>query len=150
MSSAPLRVFLTTKEDGKLWSMAKNPNLKPRTRLRIEIIRLSHGGWKTEKIASYQKCSTATVRRTLHRWKLEKFEGLEDKARPGRKQKWQEEDLQEVENKLTDEPRSYSSRQLREFLKETKNIELSERQLRRILKKKIFVEKNTTLDKREK
>jgi transposase len=150
MSSAPLRVFLTPKEDEKLWLMAKEPNLKPRTRVRIEIIRLSHGGWKVEKIASYQKCSAATVRRTLHRWKLEKVEGLEDKARLGRKQKWQEEDLQEVEQKLTDEPRSYSSRQLREFLKETKNIELSERQIRRILKKKLFVEKNETLSKGEK
>jgi transposase len=150
MSSAPLRVFLTPKEDGKLWSMAKEPNLKPRTRVRIEIIRLSHGGWKVEKIASYQKCSTATVRKTLHRWKSEKFEGLEDKARPGRKQKWQEEDLQEVEKKLMDEPRSYNSRQLCEYLKETKNIELSERQIRRILKKKILVEKNETLNKREK
>ena len=96
MSSAPLRVFLTPKEDEKLWLMAKEPNLKPITRVRIEIIRLSHRGWKVEKIAGYQKCSTATVGRTLHRWKLENFEGLEDKARPVRKQKWQEEDLPEM------------------------------------------------------
>ncbi|MBD2622257.1 hypothetical protein H6G48_11415 [Microcystis flos-aquae FACHB-1344] len=41
----------------------------------------------------------------------------------------------EVAKKLTDEPRSYSSRQLCEFLKETKNIELSERKIRRIFKK---------------
>ena len=127
MSSAPLRVFLTPKEDEKLWSMAKELNLKPRTRVRIEIIRLSHEGRKAEKIAGYQKCSVTTVRRTLHRWESEKFEGLEDKAGRGRKQKWREEDLQEVEKKLSDEPRSYSSRQIQEFLKATKNLELSER-----------------------
>jgi transposase len=137
MSSAPLRVFLSLKEDEKLWKLIRTPNIKPRTRIRVEILRLSSQGWKVDKIANYQKCSTATVRRTLHQWKQEGLEGLEDKARPGRKPKWQPEDLEELEKKLDTEPRSYSSRQLCEMLNREKKIELSEKQMRRILKKKL-------------
>lgn len=137
MSSAPLRAFLSSKEDEKLWKLTKDPKIKPRTKTRAEILRLSSQGWKVEKIAEYHKCSTATVRRTIHRWKQKGLEGLEDKARPGRRQKWQPEYLEELEKRLDMEQRSYSSRQLCEIFKKERKIELSERQMRRILKKKL-------------
>jgi transposase len=143
MSSAPLRVFLSAKEDEKLWKITKKPTIKPRVRIRAEILRLSSQGWKVEKIAEYQKCSTATVRRTIHRWKSEGLEGLEDKSRPGRKPKWQEEDLEKLEEKLDTEERSYNSSQLCEILKKEREIQLSERQMRRILRKKNYLWKRT-------
>ncbi len=44
--------------------------------------------------------------------------------------------LEEIERKLDTEPRTYNSHQLVRFLRNEKNINLSERHLRRILKKK--------------
>ncbi len=47
------------------------------------------------------------------------------------------------------EERSYSSRQLCQILRQERELELSERHLRRILKKKLLMEKNKSLNKGE-
>ncbi len=61
MSSAPLRAFLSSKEDEKLWKLTKYPKIKPRTKTRAEILRLSSQGWKVEKIAEYHQCSVEVL-----------------------------------------------------------------------------------------
>ena len=48
----------------------------------------------------------------------------------------------EIECKLDKEQRTYNSRQLCQFLAKERKIQLSERHLRRILKKKLSMEKN--------
>ena len=80
---------------------------------------------------------------TLHRWKEKGLAGLWDAPRSGRNKKWQISDITAVEEKLETEQRTYNSKQLRQFLVMERQISLSERQLRRILKKKLPVEKNT-------
>ena len=45
--------------------------------------------------------------------------------------------LQKLKKKLATEPRSYSSRQLCNYLKDERSINISERHLKRILKKKV-------------
>jgi hypothetical protein len=56
--------------------------------------------------------------------------------------KWQPADLAEIEYKLDKEQRTYNSHQLGQFLAKERKIQLSERHLRRILKKKLSMEKN--------
>ena len=82
------------------------------------------------------KCSPSTVCSTLHRWKEKGLAGLWDAPRSGRNKKWQISDITAVEEKLETEQRTYNSKQLRQFLVTERQISLSERQLRRILKKK--------------
>ena len=41
-------------------------------------------GWRVEAIATELRCSPLTVRRRLHRFDAEGFEGLGDRLRPGR------------------------------------------------------------------
>lgn len=142
MSSPPLRVFLKLEEDRTLWELSKARDISAKIRERAQVLRLSSQGWKVEKIANYLKCSTTTIRRTIHRWQDSGLGGLGDKPRPGRKKKWQEADLEIIEKRLREEERSYSSQQLCPVLKSERKVELSERQLRRILKKKLLVEKN--------
>jgi transposase len=95
-------------------------------------------GWKVEKIAIYLKCSKQAVRETIHRWTNLGLVGLWDAQKSGRKRKWMPEDLAEIESKLDEEPRTYNSYQLCQLLKTEKEISLSERHLRRLLKKKII------------
>jgi transposase len=136
MSSPPLRVFLTKVQDQKLLELSKSTAVSQKTRDRASVIRLSAIGWKVEKIASYFKVSKLVVRNTIHRWQEREFSGLEDAPKPGRRRKWQPEDLAEIERSLETEQRTYSSRQLCQILATSKKIQLSERHLRRILKKK--------------
>lgn len=142
MSSPPLRVFLTKAQDEKLLELSKSATVSQKTRDRANVIRLSASCWKVAKIASYFNVSKLVVRNTIHRWLEREISGLEDTPKPGRKRKWQPEDLAEIEQKLEREPRSYSSRQLCQILATSRKIQLSERHLRRILKKKLYVEEN--------
>ncbi|MEC5030394.1 MAG: helix-turn-helix domain-containing protein [Oscillatoria sp. PMC 1051.18] len=73
----------------------------------------------------------------LHRWEKQGLTGLWDAPRSGRKKKWMAEDIAVIEQKLDTEARAYSSHQLCNFLKNERKINLSERHLRRILKKKL-------------
>lgn len=142
MSSPPLRVFLKKEEDRTLWELSKASEVSAKISERAQVLRLSSQGWKVEKIANYLKCSTTTIRRTIHRWQEKGLGGLGDKTRPGRKKKWQEADIEVIEKRVKEEERSYSSQQLCQILKSERKVELSQRQLRRILKKKLFVETN--------
>lgn len=143
MSSPPLRVFLNSLEEQTLWELRKAKNIPNRTKERAEAVRLSAQGWRIEKISNYLKCSPSTVRSTLHRWKEKGLEGLWDAPRPGRNKKWLTSDIAAIEEKLEIEQRTYNSKQLCHFLATERQVSLSERQLRRILKKKLVVEKNT-------
>ncbi len=102
----------------------------------------------SDYLAVYMKWSKTTVRRTLKRWQGQGEKGLWDKPRIGRPKTWQSEDLEVVESALKEE-RSYSSRQLCQILSQERKLELSQRHLRRILKKKLLMEKNKSLNKGE-
>lgn len=149
MSSPPLRVFLTSEQEKTLFELSKVANVPQRTRDRASALRLSAMGWKVEKIASYLKWASSTVRSTIHRWRKLGLMGLWDAPRKGRKRKWQLESLEEITQKLDKEQRTYNSRQLLEMLATLNGVYISERQLRRILKKKILMEKNEELNKGE-
>jgi len=136
MSSPPLRIFLSREQDRTLWELRKAPRVPQRTKDRAEALRLSGMGWKVEKIAIYLKWSPSTVRSTLHRWQNLGLAGLWDARRPGRRRKWLPEQLETLCEKLETEQRTYSSQQLCQVLATSSQVHLSERQLRRILKKK--------------
>lgn len=141
MSSPPLRVFLTLLQEETLFELSRASQVSQRTRDRASAIRLSSMGWKVSKIAIYLKWSKQRVRETIHKWEKKGLVGLWDAPKTGRKKKWKERDIAEIERKIETESRSYNSRQLCRILLEERKVELSERQLRRILKK-LSLEKN--------
>jgi hypothetical protein len=149
MSSPPLRVFLTSEQERTLFELSKVANVPQRTRDRSSALRLSSMGWKVEKIALYLKWAPSTVRSTIHRWKKLGLIGLWDAPRKGRQRKWQPENIEEITKKLDKEQRTYNSRQLLEMLATLNGVHISERQLRRILKKKLLMEKNEKLNEGE-
>jgi hypothetical protein len=149
MSSPPLRVFLTSEQERTLFELSKVASVPQRTRDRASALRLSAMGWKVEKIALYLKWAPSTVRSTIHRWKKLGLIGLWDAPRKGRQRKWQPENIEEITKKLDKEQRTYNSRQLLEMLATLNGVHISERQLRRILKKKLLMEKNEKLNEGE-
>lgn len=136
MSSPPLRVFLTKEQDQQLVKLKRKQAVPQITLERAELLRLSSRGWKVEKLASYFNWTPARVRATIHRWQQEGLDGLWNRKRSGRKPKWKPQDIEFIETNLTKEARTYNSRQLCQKLAQTRNINLSTRQLRRILKKR--------------
>ena len=98
-------------------------------------MRLNADGWNVPRIAEHLKQSPHTLRQTIRRWKREGLYGLW-KARGRRgKRRWQERNLEVVEQWL-DSERRYTSRQLCRKLEQERGIKLGIRQLSRILKKR--------------
>ncbi|MEO1149184.1 MAG: helix-turn-helix domain-containing protein [Cyanobacteria bacterium J06638_22] len=99
-------------------------------------MRLNHRGWTTEQIAEYLGCQVATVRQTIHRWRDEGLGGLWDSPREGRPRRWEEEDMAYVAITIEESPTTVNSRQLVNQLEQAREVTLSRRHLRRVLKKR--------------
>lgn len=136
MSSPPLRVFLTSEQDRTLFELRTATRVPQRTKDRAEALRLSHRGWKVDKIAQYFGWSIPTVRETIHRWQRQGLGGLWDAPRAGRRPQWQEADFAHLEATLEQDAKTYSSAQLAEQLAQQRQVHLSRYQVQRILKKR--------------
>jgi transposase len=144
-----LRIRLTEEEKKALLKLKNAPQTPGRTSRRIEILMLSDKGMTVKQIAQVSQENETTIRRTIRRWIDGEKEGLFDQPRQGRPRKWKEEDIEYLENCLRLEERTYNSRQLSEKLKEERKIELSPQRIRKILKKKLEMEKNKDESKRK-
>jgi transposase len=76
-------IRLTEEDDDRLRQIEQDPYLKPKVRLRAQVLRLSNRGSNMEKIASYTGRSSASVARDFDRWAERGVEGLADGAAPG-------------------------------------------------------------------
>ena len=66
--SAPLHAALTPDQRQALRDLRHDPALRPRVRLRVEVLLLSAGGLKVPQLAAHLDCCEATVRTLLHRF----------------------------------------------------------------------------------
>ena len=133
---ARLRIILTKEEERTLRELGGASTVSKRVKARAEVIRLNHQGMYNEKIAKYIGWSERTVRKTVNRWKKEGLGSLWDAPHPGAQRRWQEEDMEYLENCLRQERRTYNSEQLAKKLEKERNIKLSTDHLRRVLKKR--------------
>jgi transposase len=106
-------VRLTREEDDRLRKIEQDPLLKPKVRLRAQVLRLSNRGENAEKIAAYTARSSASVLRDLERWEERGFEGLADGTAPGNPPRVTEEVRVFMEHKISEE-RTWNATQLAE------------------------------------
>ncbi len=109
------RIQLTDKEDGQLREVEQDPHLKPKVRLRAQVLRLSHRGSSMRAIASYTGRSPQSVARDLDRWSGRGLEGLADGAPPGNPPRITGEARSYMEGRLAEE-RTWNATQLAEAL----------------------------------
>ena len=102
------------------------------------MVRLNAQGWTVPAIAQIYECHEHTVRATLRRWEQKGLGGLWEAAGRGAKRKWQESDLQAVEQWIEQDARTYNSGQLVQKLAEERQLQLSSRRLRHLLQKRAF------------
>lgn len=125
-------VRLTEEEDARLRQIEQDPHLKPKVRLRAQVLRLSHRGSNMQTIASYIGRSEASVGRDLDRWKGRGFEGLADGTAPGNPPRITEEAKTFPREKLSEE-RTWNATQLAEALSESFGIEVTPEAVRQHL-----------------
>jgi len=110
-------IRLTKEEDARLREIEQDPYLKPKVRLRAQVLRLSNRGSNMEKIASYTGRSPASVARDFDRWTERGLEGLADGRAPGNPPRITGEMKAYMEERLSEE-RTWNAAQLAEALKE--------------------------------
>lgn len=106
-------VRLTEEEDARLREIEYDPLLKPKVRLRAQVLRLSHRGSDMAAIAAYTGRGAASVHRDLARWGERGFEGLADGTAPGNPPRITGEVRAFMEGKLSEE-RTWNATQLAE------------------------------------
>jgi transposase len=100
------------------------------------MLRLNAQGWTVPAIAEIFNCHEHTVRATIGRWQTKGLGGLWEAPGRGAKRKWQETDMQYLEQCLTEDQRTYNSAQLAVKLEQDRAVQLSADRIRRILQKR--------------
>jgi len=133
---ASIHIALTDEEDRTLSELRVATTVPQRTRDRAHMLRLNAQGWRVPAIAEIFKCHEHTVRATLRRWRNQGLGGLWEARGRGAKRKWQEADLQTVEQWIEQDTRTYNSHQLAQKLAQQRQVQLSPRRLRYLLQKR--------------
>ena len=79
-----IRVTLTEAQRAELRARTRAPGLAPRTRDRLEMVRLADAGWSVPRIARHLGCHEQTVRKYVKAFLAGGFDALPDRPRPGR------------------------------------------------------------------
>lgn len=79
-----IRVCLTDAQRAEVRARARAWGLAPRTRDRLEMIRLADAGWSAPRIARHLGCHEQTVRRYVKAFLAGGVAALPDRPRPGR------------------------------------------------------------------
>jgi transposase len=107
-------IRLEPEQDTRLREIEQDPYLKPKVRLRAQVLRLSHRGSTVGRIAAYTGRSPASVCRDLDRWEQCGLEGLADGSAPGNPPRITQEVRTFLEDKLSEEQRTWNASQLAE------------------------------------
>lgn len=133
---APLRVVLSEESDHTLQELRVASTVVQHIRDRAHMVRLNAQGWNVPAIAEIFECQEQTVRLTLRRWEQGGLGGLWDAPGRGAKPRWNEADMEFLEQCLDQDQRTYNSAQLAAKLEQERQVKLSADRLRRILQKR--------------
>jgi hypothetical protein len=112
------RVQLTEDQRAELQARTRAPGVMPRTRDRLEMVRLSDAGWSIPKIAQHLRISEVRVRFWIKRYLLEGFDGLPDQPHPGQPSSLTPELVEALRQEFAKEDRTWTAGQLSDWLDE--------------------------------
>lgn len=78
MAGKPQHLTLTREQDEHLRRIEQSPHIKPKIRLRAQVVRLNAAGWSRQAIAKHTKRTYGTICQDLGRWNERGVEGLAD------------------------------------------------------------------------
>jgi transposase len=127
-------IRLEAEEDARLREIEQeDPYLKPKVRLRAQVLRLSNRGATIEQIAAYTSRSRVSVGRDFDRWEKHGFGGLADESPPGNPPRLTQGVRTFVRERLSEEERTWNATQLAEAIEERFRVRVSAEAVRQHL-----------------
>jgi len=119
------RIHLTEEQRAELHRCTRAPGVEPRTRDRLEMVRLADAGWRVPHIATHLRIKPRRVRFWLKRFLEAGFAALADQPHPGQTSRLTRELLAAVRQELDKGDRTWTTRQLTAWLAETHGVSFS-------------------------
>jgi len=116
------RVTLTAEQLAELNGRCHDQKTKPKTRDRLEMIRLAHAGWSIPKIAVHLGLTESRVRHWVKAFLAQGFDALESKKSPGPPRKLTPEILAELKAEVGQDGRTWTAPQVMDWLEEHQGI----------------------------
>jgi len=129
------RIHLTEEQRQELTRRAHTPNLAWRTRDRLEMVRLSDAGFSIPKIAQLLSVSEVRVRYWIKRFLTEGFEALPDQPHLGQQSALTPAILDALTAELQQTNRTWTAKQLADWVAEQHGLRLTPDYLARRLKR---------------
>src|SRR5215208_1042450 len=138
-----LRIELTPAARAELRARTREPGLAPRTRDRLEMVRLADAGWTVPRIARHLGAHEQTVRKYVKVFLAEGFTALPDRPRPGRPPTVTTAHLDALEALLDAGGRTWTTAQLVAWLEREHGVRVHPDHLSRLLHARRFGWKRT-------
>jgi transposase len=129
------RVSLSDEQRQELQRRTHEPGIKPRTRDRLEMVRLSDAGWSVPQIARHLGMSEKRVRHWIQTFLASGFDALPDKPHRGRPSALTQAMRAALGQELAKEDRTWTAAQLAEWLAGQWSVRVSVSHLRRFLRR---------------
>lgn len=120
-----IRITLDEATRQHLRALCHAPDLKPRTRDRLEMVLLSAAGWSVGRIAAYLQVCRATVRTWLKAYRQEGVGALPDQPHPGPPSVLTPAILASVRQMLQQSERTWTAGQLAEWIAQEHGVRVS-------------------------
>jgi|SRR5688500_12282318 len=140
---AVIRVSLSPAQRADLRARTREAGVAPRTRDRLEMLRLADAGWSVPRIAGHLGCHEQTVRRHVKSFLADGFAALVDRPRPGRPPTVTAAHLDALEALLDAGGRTWTTPQLVAWLDREYGIRVHPDHLSRLLHARRFGWKRT-------
>ena len=119
------RVRLNEEQRAELQRRTREPGVKPRTRDRLEMVRLAAAGWNVPQIARHFQLREDTVRTWIKRFLAGGFDALPDPPHPGQTSQLTPALLAAVRQEIEKADRTWTARQLADWLAQHHGLRLS-------------------------
>ncbi len=128
-------VQLTEDQRAELHRRTRAADIKPRTRDRLEMVRLADAGWQPLRIAAHFEMSAKRVRYWLGRFLTAGFDALPDQPHPGQKSRFTPALRECVRQELAQGERTWTARQIAAWLEAEHHLRLSPHHLAELLRR---------------
>jgi transposase len=129
------RVELSDEQRRELHRRAHEPGVRPRTRDRLEMVRLAAAGWRVPQIARHLGLGEPRVRYWIQRFLAAGFDALLDQPPAGRPSRLTPTIREAVRQELAQGERTWTAQQVVEWLAERFEVAVSVSHLRRLLRR---------------